>query len=74
MNGHAFDDRGHGAALVDQREQVRLGEQLAERLQTTLPSAHAGEPVVDQRNFGLHGAAALSRILRIAIAVRLQLN
>ena len=53
-----LDDGGDGARHVDQREEVGLGEQLAEHLETALAAAHSREPVVDQRHS--HGVDPIS--------------
>src|SRR5213076_3272064 len=55
-----LDERGHDAAAldhgrdtsgdVDQREERRVGEQLADDLETPLAPTHARQPVVDERD------------------------
>ena len=56
----ALDERGHDAALLDhgrdgsrhvqERVEVGGGKQLAEHLEAALAAAHAGEPIVDERD------------------------
>ena len=45
----AFDRRRHGPALVDQREQFGLRKPLAQDFEHLLAAAHAGQPVVHER-------------------------
>ena len=47
---HALDRRREVPAAVEQREERRRGVELAHRLEALLPAAHAGEPVVDDRD------------------------
>ena len=47
----ALDERRHAARHVEQGEEIGLGEQLAEHLETALAPAHAREPIVNQSDF-----------------------
>jgi len=44
----ALDHGRHGSGHVEQREERRVGEELADDLETPLAPAHARQPVVDE--------------------------
>src|SRR5262245_25990687 len=50
MDRHPLNRRGHGTLTMHEGVQISLREDLAEHLQTALPTAHARKPIVDQGN------------------------
>jgi hypothetical protein len=50
VDAMALDRRIDGAPHVDQRVDVGVGIELTQRVEHLLAAAHAGEPVVDQRD------------------------
>jgi hypothetical protein len=45
-----FDNRENTIGIINQRIQIRLGENFTEHFQALFAAAHAGEPIVNQRD------------------------
>jgi hypothetical protein len=50
LDAPVLDGGRHRARHVEEREEIGLGEELAEDFEAALAAPHAGEPVVDQGN------------------------
>ena len=50
VNAMTLDPAGYRSGHVEQREDVGVGTDLAQRFEDPLSAAHAGEPVMDERN------------------------
>ena len=49
-DGHPLDHGRDAAGHVEEREEIGVGEELAEHFETALAAAHAREPVVHQHH------------------------